>query len=216
MGGGEWWYSHLLILDWYLTYSYFYLALWECSCLHLYFPSQCPYQELWFLSYVWWWLLALLQKGSQTHSRSVNIKLNLWAPKSNIFKSNIFQCHGVKSPIYFTAITVAVDWVLWNNTRVIKAHTFIFSSFVRSVANMDFLLPTISEKSSSPISSWSTKLRRKHTEIKNNQRKTSCRLHKPGTLEEMQTWILLIDWYTFHLLFTVIVCYDITTVSHCW
>ena len=41
----------------------------------------------------------------------------------------------------------------------------MFSSFVKSVANMDCLLLTISEKSSSPISSWSTKFNKKHTEM---------------------------------------------------
>ena len=62
-------------------------------------------------------------------------------------------------------IRLTVDRVLscTSNIWVINNHTFMFSSFVKSVANMDCLLLTISEKSSSPISSWSTKLNKKHT-----------------------------------------------------
>lgn len=50
----------------------------------------------------------------------------------------------------------------------------MFSSFVKSVANTDLLLLTRSERSSSPISSWSTKLRRKHTEIKKKRSLKQC------------------------------------------
>ena len=47
----------------------------------------------------------------------------------------------------------------------------MLSSLLNSFANTDVLLLTKSEMSSSPISSWSTKLSRKHTEFKIKEKK---------------------------------------------
>ena len=47
----------------------------------------------------------------------------------------------------------------------------MLSSLLKSFANTDVLLLTKSEMSSSPISSWSTKLSRKHTEFKIKEKK---------------------------------------------